>query len=73
MDNPGMRELQLWKGTASLEEAFADILELGRECRFSDCRHLEEPDCRVKQAVADAELGEDRYQSFLKLQQELDS
>jgi len=71
MDNPGMRELQLWKETASLEEAFEDIFVFARDCRFSDCRHLEEPDCSVKQAVAEGRLAEERFQSFLKLQQEL--
>lgn len=73
MDNPGMRELQLWKDKASLEEAFSDVLALGQGCRFNNCKHNEEPDCKVKQAVSEGELDEDRYLSFLKLQQELDA
>ncbi|TYP00292.1 ribosome biogenesis GTPase [Geothermobacter ehrlichii] len=73
IDNPGMREIQLLQETTTLEEAFPDIVELGRACRFTDCRHHREPDCQVKEAVASGRLDEVRYQNFLKLQQELES
>ena len=35
LDTPGIRELQLWD--ADLEQAFGDIDEIARRCRFSDC------------------------------------
>jgi len=72
MDNPGMRELQLWREATSLHEAFEDILELSVQCRFNNCRHLGEPDCAVKQALESGILEPERFQSFLKLRDELD-
>ena len=66
IDTPGMRELQLWEA-GGLTETFADIAGLAEQCRFRDCRHLEEPGCAVTGAVAAGELPESRLESFRKL------
>ena len=42
---------------------FAAILQ-GQPCRFSDCRHLVEPDCAILSAVAEDRLGRDRWQRY---------
>jgi ribosome biogenesis GTPase / thiamine phosphate phosphatase len=39
IDSPGIRELQLWDASSGLADAFSDITELARRCRFSDCAH----------------------------------
>lgn len=72
MDNPGMRELQLWGDSAYVEGAFQDIELLSENCRFSDCQHKSEPRCAVLAALETSELDEDRYQSYMKLKKELD-
>ncbi len=69
IDTPGIRELQLWESDG-LDDAFADIAEIGDGCRFRDCRHDREPGCAVKAAVDGGLLAEARYQNFLKLQHE---
>lgn len=69
LDTPGMRELQLWQGDVS--DAFADIAELGAECRFADCQHGREPGCAVRAAVEDGRLEEARLTSFHALGREL--
>ena len=71
IDNPGMRELQLWTDDAGVDETFADIRQLAALCRFRDCRHDTEPDCAVQAALADGTLDEERYRSYLKLKREL--
>jgi ribosome biogenesis GTPase len=71
IDTPGIRELQLWDG--GVEEAFADVEELARHCRFGDCSHNTEPGCAVKAALAMGELSADRHASWVKLQRELRS
>lgn len=72
VDNPGMRELQLWLADDGLEEAFADIVTLENQCRFSDCRHGSEPGCAVQEALASGRLPVERWQSYRALQRELD-
>jgi ribosome biogenesis GTPase len=71
IDTPGMRELQLWEGSESVGETFDDIQTLARACRFGDCRHRNEPRCAVKAAVEAGELAASRFDSYLKLQDEL--
>lgn len=68
IDTPGMREIGL-EG-ADLSTTFSDIEELALECRFSDCRHEQEPGCRVRRAISEGRLSEERLQSYRKLQQE---
>jgi ribosome biogenesis GTPase / thiamine phosphate phosphatase len=71
LDTPGMRELQLWADESALDETFADVVELARECRFSDCAHGQEPGCAVRAALGNGSLPQIRWESYSKLQREL--
>ncbi len=71
IDNPGMRELQLWDAGDGLRDLFQDIDELARQCKFSDCRHETEPGCAVKAAINSGALPIKRLESYRKLQKEL--
>ncbi len=78
IDTPGLRELQLWEaelpeGQGALDDAFADVDELARQCRFSDCAHDGEPGCAVAHALETGELQSGRWASYRKLQRELHS
>ena len=72
VDTPGMRELQLWDADEGLEEAFEDVTALFASCRFSDCAHDTEPGCAVRAALADGTLPAERWESYQKLQRELE-
>jgi ribosome biogenesis GTPase len=71
LDTPGIRELQLWD--ADLEQTFGDVEEIARRCRFSDCNHDREPGCAIREALTDGSLPEERWQSYVKLQRELEA
>jgi len=71
IDNPGMRELQMWVDGEDLGENFKDIEELAAHCRFRDCRHQGEPGCSVLEALEEGTLENKRFQSYLKLKREL--
>jgi ribosome biogenesis GTPase len=71
LDTPGMRELQLWD--ADLGQAFTDVEEIAARCKFSDCAHGSEPGCAVREALADGSLSPERWQSYVKLQRELEA
>ncbi|HEY9853836.1 MAG TPA: ribosome small subunit-dependent GTPase A [Leptolyngbyaceae cyanobacterium] len=71
IDTPGMREIQFWNGSEGFQETFTEISELASLCRFRDCQHDTEPGCAVQQALLDGTLDEERFDSYLKLQQEL--
>lgn len=71
IDTPGMRELQLWEDDEGVQTTFDEIETLARNCRFRDCRHVDEPGCAVRQAVEEGMLQSDRLTSLHKLQREL--
>lgn len=69
IDTPGMRELGIL--SADMEKTFSDIEELSHKCKFSDCRHENEPGCAVKDAIENGLLDISRLENFKKLQREL--
>lgn len=71
IDNPGMRELQLWDAGEGMLDLFSDIIELETQCKFSDCLHESEPGCAVKRAINDGSLSKNRLESYRKLQREI--
>jgi ribosome biogenesis GTPase len=71
IDNPGLRELQVWGDQEGLKGTFSDIEELAGLCRFRDCGHQHEPGCAIRQALKDGTLDPGRWQSYLKLKKEL--
>jgi len=71
MDNPGMREIQLWGDEDDLFETFADIEQYAQNCKFRNCRHENEPDCAVRKAVDRGRVDVKRFQNYLKLRSEL--
>jgi ribosome biogenesis GTPase len=72
LDTPGLREVGLWLEEKSLEELFLDIFDLARRCKFSDCRHENEPQCAIQEALQDKNLSHERWQSFQKMKEERD-
>jgi ribosome biogenesis GTPase len=72
LDTPGMRELQLWTADEGLGTAFQDVEDLAAQCRFADCGHAKEPDCAVRAALTAGTLDADRFESWRKLQRELE-
>lgn len=70
IDTPGMRVLGMWDISGGLGEAFADVEEYLGKCRFRDCRHLAEPGCAIKEAIAAGMLPEERWKSYCQLRKE---
>ncbi|MEZ8099165.1 ribosome small subunit-dependent GTPase A [Vibrio bivalvicida] len=70
IDTPGMRELQLIDCADGVSEAFSDVETLAMQCRFSDCQHQNEPNCRVREAIESGELEARRLKNYLKLLRE---
>lgn len=71
LDTPGMRELGLWNTEAGVATAFDDVEALALNCRFSDCRHGNEPGCAINAAMASGDLDPNRWAAYQKLQREL--
>ncbi|WP_061996974.1 ribosome small subunit-dependent GTPase A [Clostridium sp. ATCC 25772] len=70
IDTPGMRELGVV--AADLDRSFSDIEELIAMCKFSNCTHRNEPKCAIREAIENGILDERRFESYKKLQKELE-
>ncbi|WP_415719177.1 ribosome small subunit-dependent GTPase A [Maridesulfovibrio sp.] len=71
IDTPGMRELQLWGSLESLDEAYSDINEAAKRCRFRNCTHQNEPGCAVRELLIDGSLEVARYENYSDMRAEL--
>lgn len=68
IDSPGVWEYGIWKlENYELAAGFVEFDPWLGECRFNNCVHATEPDCAIKKAVADGQIRDWRYQSYLRL------
>jgi len=73
VDNPGIREIHLWSPEDTLQESFQDLSQLSKQCKFSNCKHEKDHGCAINQSISAGELTAERYQSYLKLLEEVDA
>ena len=73
-DTPGIRTLNIWDvEPEELDAYFIEIAPLVSQCRFADCAHRNEPGCAVHAAVQKGTISNSRYQSYLRLRDELEA
>lgn len=72
IDNPGIREVQMWTDAVTLRESFSDLDALAGQCQFHDCRHGNNKGCAIRLALDAGELSAARYSSYLKLDEEIE-
>jgi ribosome biogenesis GTPase len=70
VDTPGMRELGMLGFGSGIDGSYEDIAAIAERCPFSDCTHTTEKCCAVRSSIAEGELTEERFQSYLKLMKE---
>ncbi|MGY3215010.1 ribosome small subunit-dependent GTPase A [Mucilaginibacter sp. HD30] len=68
IDTPGIREL----GIIDIEQHelgrfFPEMRTRMQDCRFNNCRHINEPGCAVLEALEDGEIELSRYESYLSI------
>ena len=72
IDIPGIRGFGTIDFDAKeVSHYFPEIFEHGKNCRYGDCKHLDEPGCAVRPAVRDHYISESRYASYLSILEEI--
>jgi len=67
-DTPGLKALALWDiEPEELDGYFPDISQFVAQCQFSNCTHVHEPGCAVREAVKNGIIHPQRYDSYLRL------
>ena len=73
IDTPGIRSIGLTNGDDDMDgETLAKIFPGFFEgdlftCKYSNCKHLKEPGCSVREAVESGKLSRARYASYLRI------
>ncbi len=68
IDSPGVRDYAPAAiAPAQTASGFVEIADYATGCRFSDCRHLQEPDCAVLGALESGHISARRYESYKRL------
>jgi ribosome biogenesis GTPase len=73
IDSPGVRDfLPLISEAASIPQGFPEIYAASKDCRFSNCKHIREPDCAVRAALEQEQISPRRYESYKRLRRSAD-
>lgn len=71
IDTPGVREFAMIDvEKEEIQHYFPEIFRVGRDCKFHNCMHINEPKCAVLNQLETGEIEETRYMTYLKLMEE---
>lgn len=72
MDTPGFSSLYINEiEKEELKDYFIEFTDFEMNCRFAGCKHLNEPNCAVKEALVEEKISKIRYENYKLLYQEL--
>jgi len=67
IDSPGVRTfMPIFKDVQQVMLGYREFLPHLGNCKFSDCQHINEPQCAIKTAVEKNIIQPERYQSYLE-------
>jgi ribosome biogenesis GTPase len=73
VDTPGVQNFGLSHLTEEeCRHGFTDIVNLSSKCEFRDCKHIEEVNCGILDAISTGVFPISRYESYLNIIQELE-
>jgi ribosome biogenesis GTPase len=68
IDCPGVQAFGLHHlSFGGIEQGFVEFAQYLGQCRFHDCRHVHEPGCALRNAVAEGKIDARRLELFLKI------
>lgn len=68
MDTPGFTSLDVFGADKdTLRFFYNEFSGYSEECRFKDCKHINEPNCKVKEAVEQGEISKMRYDNYCEI------
>lgn len=71
IDTPGIRGFNpIIDPLQSIASGFREIDEQSHQCKFSNCKHINEPKCSVIESLNDGAISKSRYDNYLKLMQD---
>ncbi len=72
IDSPGFAVIDAGVKAEELNEYYPEYVDLSAECKFRGCKHITEPNCKVKEKIDNGELSFNRYQRYIEIYNELE-
>ena len=73
-DTPGFTSLDMEEiDILDVDNLFPEFRALKAGCKYSDCMHINEPECAVKEALEAGNIPKTRYKSYLTMVEEVKS
>jgi ribosome biogenesis GTPase / thiamine phosphate phosphatase len=70
IDTPGMKELGMTESRDGIITTFQEIVNIAINCKFPDCKHINETGCAVIEALQNGTIDKDSYNNYQKIQKE---
>ena len=71
-DTPGFTSLDMPVIEAiAVRDLFPEFRRLNGRCWYSDCMHINEPECAVKEALQEGKISVSRYESYKSMIEEV--
>lgn len=65
-DTPGFTSFEVLEADEEeLALLYPEMQEYLGQCRYDNCRHIKEPDCCIREAVAEGKISKSRYNSYV--------
>jgi ribosome biogenesis GTPase len=73
IDTPGIRELAIYiDKPEDVERNIRDFNKYRDKCKFQNCQHIDEPDCKVLDALNKNKIESFRYESYLRIRETIE-
>lgn len=67
-DTPGFSSLDFSRmDLKDLDQCIKDFAPYLHQCRFNDCRHIQEPDCAIREALAQGKINPSMYEDYIQI------
>lgn len=70
IDTPGMKELGITDNPDGIKTTFQEIYDISINCKYPDCKHIDESGCAVIEALNTGALDRDSYDNYRKIMKE---
>ena len=72
MDTPGFSSIYMDRvEKEELRQYFIEFAPYETACRFQGCAHIHEPECGVKEALAEGKISKLRYENYIRIYNEI--
>lgn len=70
IDTPGMKEIGMTDNTVGIRTTYQEIFDISSNCKFHDCKHINETGCAVIEALNNGTIDKDSYDNYQKIHKE---